>query len=71
MDKGDRGKHDGMFMAHETDVPLRVAFPSRWGACWGDSLGVGTLHSVLIYISYMHEFCEHYISVYMPLDALD
>ena len=33
MDMGDRGEHDGIFMAHETDVSLRDAFPSRWRDC--------------------------------------
>ena len=28
VDMGDRGGHDGIFMARETDVPLRDAFPS-------------------------------------------
>ena len=25
-------------VAHETDVPVRDAFPSRWGDCWGGVL---------------------------------
>ncbi len=36
--RADEGHHDGLFMAHETDVPIRAAFPSRWGDCWGDAL---------------------------------
>jgi hypothetical protein len=35
---GDRGEHTGLFMAHETDVPMKDAFPSRWEVCWGDAL---------------------------------
>jgi len=38
VDRGDRGEHDGIFMARETDVQVRDAFPSRWGDCWGDAL---------------------------------
>ena len=34
----DMGEHDGIFMAHETDVPLRDAVSSRWGDCWEDGL---------------------------------
>jgi len=29
-DMGDRGGHTGLFMAYETEVPMRDAFPSRW-----------------------------------------
>ncbi len=36
--KGDLGELAGLYMAHETDVPMRDAFPSRWGDCWGDAL---------------------------------
>ncbi len=38
VDRGDIGEHDGIFMAHETNIPVRDAFPSRWGYCWGDAL---------------------------------
>jgi hypothetical protein len=39
VNKGDRGEHDGILMAHETDVPLlQDAFSSRWGDCWEDAL---------------------------------
>ena len=33
--RGDMGEHSYLFMAHETDAPLRDAFPSSWGDCWG------------------------------------
>jgi len=33
--KRDRGEHTGLFMAHETDVPMRFAFPLGWGDYWG------------------------------------
>ena len=33
--KGDTGEHAGFFMAHETDVLMRDAFPLGWGDCWG------------------------------------
>ncbi len=35
---GDVGEHAGLFMVHETDVPLRDAFTSRWGDFLGDAL---------------------------------
>ena len=31
--RGDVGEHAGLYMAHETDVPMRDAFPSGWGDC--------------------------------------
>ena len=36
--KGDKGGHIWLFMAHETDVPVRDTFPSGWGDCWRDAL---------------------------------
>jgi len=33
--RGDMGEHAGQFMTHETDVPPRDAFPSRWGTIEG------------------------------------
>jgi hypothetical protein len=38
VERGDKGEYDGIFMAHETDAPLRDAFPSGWGIYWGDAL---------------------------------
>jgi hypothetical protein len=35
---GDKGEHLGLFGAHERDVPLKDAFPSGWGDCWGVAL---------------------------------
>ena len=32
------GEFDGIWMAHETDVPLRDAFPYGWGDAGGDGL---------------------------------
>ena len=37
-DKWDAGDHATLWMAHETDVLTRDAFPSGWGDCWGDAL---------------------------------
>jgi hypothetical protein len=33
------GEFDGVWMAHETDAPLRDAFPNGWGDVGGDALG--------------------------------
>ena len=33
------GEFMGMWMAHETDEPLRVAFPNGWEDMWEDALG--------------------------------
>ncbi len=38
MDMADGGEFAGVWMAHETDVPLRDAFPNGWGECGGDAL---------------------------------
>jgi len=38
MGMGDMEEHAGLFMLHETDAPMRDAFPSRWGDSWGDAL---------------------------------
>ena len=32
-DIGDMGDHGHLWMAHETDVPWRDAFPIGWGGC--------------------------------------
>ena len=37
-ERADGGEFDGVCMAHETDVPLRSAFPNGWGDAWGDAL---------------------------------
>jgi hypothetical protein len=37
-DRADGGEFAGLWMAHETDVPIRDAFPNGWGACGGDAL---------------------------------
>jgi hypothetical protein len=37
-DRGDAGDHATLWMAHETDVPTRDAFPLGWVDCWGDVL---------------------------------
>ena len=36
--RDDLGEHAGLYMAHETDVPMRDAFPSGWRDCWMDAL---------------------------------
>ena len=35
MDRADGGEFAGVWMAHETDVPIRDAFPNGWGECGG------------------------------------
>ncbi len=36
--RADDGEIDGVSMGHETDVPLRDAFPNGWGGAGGDAL---------------------------------
>ncbi len=31
QERADGGEFDGVWMAHETDVPLKDAFPYKWG----------------------------------------
>jgi hypothetical protein len=38
QDMADGGEFAGMWMAHETTVPVRDAFPNGWGECGGDAL---------------------------------
>jgi hypothetical protein len=38
QDRADGGEFAGMWMAHETDVPVKDAFPNGWGECGGDAL---------------------------------
>ena len=38
QERADEGEFDGVWMAHETDVPLRDAFPNGWGDVGGDAL---------------------------------
>ena len=38
QERADMGEFDGMWMAHETDVPVRDAFPNGWGDVGGDGL---------------------------------
>ena len=37
--RADGGEFGGVWMAHETDVPLRDAFPNGWGDAGEDALG--------------------------------
>jgi hypothetical protein len=37
-ERADDGEFDGVWMAHETDVPLRDAYPNGWGDDGGDAL---------------------------------
>jgi hypothetical protein len=37
--RADEGEFEGVWMAHETDAPLRDAFPNGWGDASGDALG--------------------------------
>ncbi len=38
QERADEGDFNGVWTAHETDVPLRDAFPSGWGDAGGDAL---------------------------------
>jgi hypothetical protein len=38
QERANDGEFDGVWMAHETDVPLRDAFPNGWGDAGGDAL---------------------------------
>ena len=38
QERADDGEFDGVCMAHETDVPLRDAFPNGRGDARGDAL---------------------------------
>jgi hypothetical protein len=38
QERADAGEFDGMWMPHETDVPVRDAFPNGWGDARGDAL---------------------------------
>jgi hypothetical protein len=46
--RADAGEFMGMWMAHETDEPLRDAFPSGWGDIGGDALGEAKTHIYLL-----------------------
>jgi hypothetical protein len=37
-ERADDGSFDGVWMAHETGVPLRDAFTNGWGDARGDAL---------------------------------
>jgi hypothetical protein len=41
QERADDGEFDGVWMAHETDVPLRDAFPNGWGAAGGGRSRLG------------------------------
>jgi len=38
QERADDGEFDGVWMANETDVPLRDAFPNGWEDARGDAL---------------------------------
>ncbi len=38
QERANEGEFEGVWMAHETDVPLRDAFPNGWGDVEGDAL---------------------------------
>ncbi len=38
QERADDKEFDGVWMAHETDVPLRDAFSNGWGDAGGDAL---------------------------------
>ena len=37
-ERANEGEFEGVWMAHETDVPLRDAFPNGWEDVGGDAL---------------------------------
>ncbi len=39
QERADEGEFQGLWMSHETDEPLRDAFPNGWGGCGEDALG--------------------------------
>jgi hypothetical protein len=39
QERADEGEFQGLWMSHETDEPLRDAFPNGWGECGEDALG--------------------------------
>ena len=40
QERADEGSFDGVWMAHETDVPVRDAFPYGWEEVGKDALGM-------------------------------
>ena len=38
QERANEGHFEGVWMAHEIDVPLRDAFPNGWGGAGGDAL---------------------------------
>jgi hypothetical protein len=40
QERADEGSFDGVWMAHETDVPLRDVFPDGWEDGGEDALGM-------------------------------
>jgi len=39
QERADDGEFEGLWMSHETEEPLRDAFPNGWGECGEDALG--------------------------------
>ncbi len=39
QERADEGEFQGIWLSHETDEPLRDAFPNGWGECGEDALG--------------------------------
>ena len=39
LERANLGERMGVYLAHETDAPFRVVFPTGWGDDWGDALG--------------------------------
>jgi hypothetical protein len=38
QERANEGEFEGVWMGHETNVPLRDAFPNGWGDARGDAL---------------------------------
>ncbi len=55
QERADGGEFEGLWMSHETDEPLRVAFPNGWGEYGGDGLGtsLNTLESYIVALYYL------------------
>jgi len=59
------GEFDGVWMAHETDVPLRNAFPNGWGDVGGDRCSRLGLESLESYI--LSHFQFYIISIFVTI----
>ena len=52
QERADAGEFDGIWMAHETDEPVRDAFPNGWGDAGGRSrLGLENREPYIVLLS--------------------